>query len=64
MTSSMTAFARHDGQTQNGTFAWEIRSVNSRYLEPHFRLPDQLRVVESLCRETLRQRRRDTRERS
>lgn len=56
MTSSMTAFARHDGQTQNGTFAWEIRSVNSRYLEPHFRLPDQLREVESLCRETLRQR--------
>ncbi|WP_283788672.1 YicC/YloC family endoribonuclease [Bermanella sp. WJH001] len=51
---SMTAFARTDLQTDTGSFTWEIRSVNSRYLELHFRLPETLRAVESQVREVLR----------
>lgn len=51
---SMTAFARTDLQTDTGSFTWEIRSVNSRYLELHFRLPDTLRAVEAQVREVLR----------
>jgi uncharacterized protein (TIGR00255 family) len=52
---SMTAFARVDTQTEVGSFTWEIRSVNSRYLELHFRLPETLRGVEAQVREVLRQ---------
>lgn len=55
MTFSMTAFARTDDQTDLGSFSWEIRSVNSRYLEPHFRLPDAFRSIEGSLRELLRQ---------
>lgn len=51
---SMTAFARTDLQTDIGSFTWEIRSVNSRYLELHFRLPETLRAVEAQVREVLR----------
>ncbi len=53
MILSMTAFARSDQQTKLGSFSWEIRSVNSRYLELHFRLPDSLRAIESNLREVL-----------
>ena len=53
---SMTAFARTDLQTDIGSFTWEIRSVNSRYLELHFRLPETLRAVEAQVREVLRKR--------
>lgn len=56
MTLSMTGFARSDLNTENGSFAWEIRSVNSRYLELHFRLPDNLRAIEAQLRDSLRQR--------
>ena len=56
MTLSMTAFARTDTQSQLGSYTWEIRSVNSRYLELHFRLPDALRSIEGALREQLRQR--------
>ena len=56
MTLSMTAFARTDTQTELGTYTWEIRSVNSRYLELHFRLPDSLRSIEGPLRDTLRSR--------
>jgi uncharacterized protein (TIGR00255 family) len=52
---SMTAFARTDLQTDTGSFTWEIRSVNSRYLELHFRLPETLRGAEAQVREVLRQ---------
>ena len=54
MTLSMTAFARTDTQTELGAYSWEIRSVNSRYLELHFRLPDALRSIEGPLREQLR----------
>ena len=54
MTSSMTAFARVQVQEDWGSLVWEIRSVNHRYLEPHFRLPEQMREVEPGLREILR----------
>jgi uncharacterized protein (TIGR00255 family) len=54
MTSSMTAFARQQSEHPWGTLVWEIRSVNHRYLEPSFRLPDSLRHLEGALREQLR----------
>ncbi len=53
---SMTAFARAEARTELGLLAIEIRSVNSRHLEPGFRLPDALREREFAWRERLRQR--------
>lgn len=54
MTSSMTAFARVQVQEDWGSLVWEIRSVNHRYLEPHLRLPEQIREIEPGLREVLR----------
>ena len=54
MTSSMTAFARQQSDHPWGTLVWEIRSVNHRYLEPSFRLPESLRHLEGSLREQLR----------
>lgn len=54
MLKSMTAFARQEVSTQSGTLTWEIRSVNHRYLEPNFRIPEQFREAESQLRELLR----------
>ena len=55
MTRSMTAFTRQEQQQSWGTLIWELRSVNHRYLEPHFRLPESLRDIEGKLREQLRQ---------
>lgn len=54
MIQSMTAFAREASQGDWGTLTWEIRSVNHRYLEPHFKLPENLREIEPSLREGLR----------
>lgn len=56
MTRSMTAFARQESQQAWGTLTWEVRSVNHRFLEPHLRLPEQLKELEGCLRETLRKR--------
>ncbi len=50
----MTAFARESIEKDWGNGAWEIRSVNSRYLETNFRLPESLRYLEFKLREKLR----------
>jgi uncharacterized protein (TIGR00255 family) len=50
----MTAFARQQADFEWGTLVWEIRSVNHRYLEPSFRLPDTLRHLDGQLREQLR----------
>ena len=55
MTASMTAFARCETHQTWGSLSWEIRSVNQRYLEPAFRLPETLRDLEPLLRNELRQ---------
>jgi uncharacterized protein (TIGR00255 family) len=54
MTYSMTAFARQTGEFAWGSLVWEIRSVNHRYLEPSFKLPEALRMLEGELREQLR----------
>ncbi|MDN6180785.1 MAG: YicC family protein [Halomonas subglaciescola] len=53
---SMTAFARTEQAAAFGTLQVELRSVNQRYLEPTFRLPEALRALEPVLREALRQR--------
>jgi len=54
MIRSMTAFARKDARGDWGTLTCEIRTVNHRFLEPSFRLPEALRELESRFREELR----------
>ena len=54
MPSSMTAFARHSIECQWGSAAWEIRSVNHRYLETGFRMPETVRDLETTLRELTR----------
>lgn len=56
MIRSMTAFSRQDVKRPWGNAAWELRSVNQRYLETYIRLPEQLRSLEPVIRERLRQR--------
>lgn len=53
MTASMTAFARRETNTPWGVLVWELRSVNHRYLELSFKLPDELRAIEPAARELL-----------
>lgn len=50
----MTAFARQAGNCDAGQLVWELRSVNHRYLEPGFKLPEALRSLEPELRERLR----------
>lgn len=51
MINSMTGFARKERAGDWGTLAWEIRSVNHRYLELFFRLPEEARPLEGALRE-------------
>jgi uncharacterized protein (TIGR00255 family) len=46
MIKSMTAFARVESSAQQGEVVWEIKSVNHRYLEPGFKLPEEFRQLE------------------
>ena len=54
MVYSMTAFARNELSTDQGSLVWELRSVNHRYLEASLRLPDAFRDLEGPLRERLR----------
>ncbi|WP_354622713.1 YicC/YloC family endoribonuclease [Psychromonas sp. MME2] len=56
MIYSMTAFARKQFKGDWGTAVWEIRSVNQRYLETYFRLPEQFRGLETKLKEIFRKR--------
>jgi len=49
----MTAFGSARADLEQGSVALEFRSVNSRFLDLHFRLPDDLRHLESPLRELL-----------
>ena len=50
MISSMTAF----GRFESPTLSWEVRSVNHRFLEVSFRLPEGLRTLEPSLRDVAR----------
>lgn len=52
----MTAYARREVKGDWGTAVWEIRSVNQRYLETYFRMPEQFRGLEPVLRERFRKR--------
>ena len=53
MIRSMTAFARCERQYAWGAIAWELRSVNHRYLEASIRLPETFRLLEPEVRAQL-----------
>jgi len=53
MIHSMTAFSRQEGDTENGHFVWELRSVNHRFSEVSLRLPEELRFLEPKIREQM-----------
>lgn len=50
MLRSMTGFARVEDTCEHGNLSWELRSVNHRYLEVGFRLPDEIRKLEPRLR--------------
>lgn len=56
MIRSMTAYASVEGQTARGRLVWEVRSVNHRYLEMSFRMPEEFRALEGKLREVIEQR--------
>jgi len=53
MIHSMTGYATAAKEFPFGTLGVELRSVNHRYLDVQFRLPDDLRAVEPVLREML-----------
>ena len=54
MVQSMTAFTRQQLDREYGSLAWEIRSVNHRYLEASVRVPESFRALENTVRDALR----------
>ena len=53
MIRSMTGYARAEVQGPWGRLAWELRSVNHRYLDLALRLPEELRATEGEARQRL-----------
>jgi uncharacterized protein (TIGR00255 family) len=51
MPHSMTGFASAQTQRDSLRLTWEIRSVNHRFLDLSFRMPDDLRALEPECRD-------------
>lgn len=51
---SMTAFFIHPQSFDWGSLRWEMRSVNHRYLELHFKLPDAAKSLEPAIREAVK----------
>src|SRR5690606_24388207 len=50
---SMTGYAHRSEETPLGSATFELRSVNSRFADLHFRLPDELRPIEPFLRERI-----------
>ncbi|CAN4265187.1 COG1561 Uncharacterized stress-induced protein [Methylophilaceae bacterium] len=53
MIFSMTGYAAQEKSLDNATLILELRAVNSRYLDLHFKLDDNLRSLEPLMRERI-----------
>jgi uncharacterized protein (TIGR00255 family) len=49
----MTAFSRQEASSEVGDLVLEIRTVNHRYLDISFRLPEELRNLEPILREQI-----------
>lgn len=56
MIYSMTAYACAQEKTPGHLLVWEMRSVNHRYLDVSFRLPETLRFLEPKLRELVKDR--------
>jgi len=56
MTASMTGFAARSLNIDHASVNIDLRSVNQRFLELHFRLADELRSLEPQLRELINQR--------
>lgn len=54
MVSSMTAYASLDAHTDWGTIIWEIRSVNHKFFDVHFKLPEEIKDQEIYFREKIK----------
>ncbi len=54
MIYSMTAFAHLEIKKEWGSAVWELRSVNQRFLDTYFRLPDAFRHLEMTLRDRLK----------
>lgn len=54
--SSMTGFARTEGASEQGSWVWEVRSVNGKGLDVRFRMPSFLSSLEEELRKRLRAR--------
>ena len=53
MTTSMTGFATASHPANSVTVAVDIKCVNHRYLDLHFKIPEELRPYEIQFRRTL-----------
>lgn len=53
MITSMTGYATATQEISNGLISMELRSVNNRYLDIQFKLPDEFRTFEAGMRELL-----------
>jgi uncharacterized protein (TIGR00255 family) len=53
MIRSMTGFARRERQFPWGSLAWELKTVNHRFMEVGCRLPEEFRAAESEFRQTI-----------
>jgi uncharacterized protein (TIGR00255 family) len=56
MTASMTGFAARSLSIDHASVSIDLRSVNQRFLELHFRLADEFRPLEPQLRELIQQR--------
>jgi uncharacterized protein (TIGR00255 family) len=53
MIQSMTGYASASAESPRGALSLELRSVNSRFLDLQFRVPEELRGAEPLLRERI-----------
>jgi len=53
MIRSMTGFARRERQFPEGSLAWELKTVNHRFLEVGCRLPEDFRAAEAEYRQAI-----------
>ena len=55
MIQSITGYARNTTAIAGCDFVWEIKSINHRYLEMAFRLPESVRQIEPELRKVTKQ---------
>jgi len=55
MIKSMTAYARCQTHVEGGEISWELRSLNTRFLEQNLKMPEEWRPLEMDIRERIGQ---------